>query len=148
MCVLILFKAVTKAVTLYIYRKFFVDALPMVGSEASLAMMTQMLMSNDISGLEADMWLTSLSLIQEPSPAMLQEVAKLLQSPALSHKSMLPVSTMMYSLCQHQSDCTSLPAVQAITTSLTEAISSTCYVNKKNFDQVSVHVCATFSKVY
>ena len=46
-------------------RKFFVDALPMVGTEATITMMTQMMTSDDVTGVEADMWLTSLALIQE-----------------------------------------------------------------------------------
>eukprot|EP00745_Piridium_sociabile_P003200 TRINITY_DN119252_c0_g1_i1.p1 TRINITY_DN119252_c0_g1~~TRINITY_DN119252_c0_g1_i1.p1 ORF type:complete len:114 (-),score=31.14 TRINITY_DN119252_c0_g1_i1:60-401(-) len=109
----------------------------MVGSDATVAMMTQMLKNNDVTGLEADMWLTSLALIQEPSTAMLQQATSLLTSPTLAQKALLPVSTMVNNLCQRQPQCSKLPAVQEFMTSLQQIIGSSCYVNKKNLDQVT-----------
>ncbi|XP_076436385.1 uncharacterized protein LOC143275928 [Babylonia areolata] len=117
-------------------RKFFVDALPMVGTEATVTMMTQMLMSDDVTGLEADMWLTSLALIQEPSAAMLEQVKSLLKSQTLGEKALLPVSTMINNFCQHQPQCTLESSVQSIMTSFEDLVGSSCYVNKKNLDQV------------
>ncbi|KAL8574776.1 hypothetical protein ACOMHN_035319 [Nucella lapillus] len=116
--------------------KFFVDALPMAGTEGSVTMMTQMLMSNDITGLEADMWLTSLALIQEPSIVMLEQVKSVLTSKTLGQKALLPVSTMVNNFCQRQPQCSTEPSVQAIMTSFEDVIGSFCYVNKKNMDQV------------
>ncbi|KAL8574772.1 hypothetical protein ACOMHN_035315 [Nucella lapillus] len=116
--------------------KFFMDALPMAGTEASVTMMTQMLMSNDVTGLEADMWLTSLALIQEPSSAMLEQVKSVLTSKTLGQKALLPVSTMVNNFCLRQPQCSTEPSVQAIMTSFEDVIGSSCYVNKKNMDQV------------
>eukprot|EP00745_Piridium_sociabile_P003201 TRINITY_DN119252_c0_g1_i2.p1 TRINITY_DN119252_c0_g1~~TRINITY_DN119252_c0_g1_i2.p1 ORF type:complete len:114 (-),score=30.06 TRINITY_DN119252_c0_g1_i2:60-401(-) len=109
----------------------------MVGSDATVAMMTQMLKNNDVTGLEADMWLTSLALIQEPSTAMLQEVKAVLTSPTLGQKALLPVSTMVHSLCKRHPQCSTEPSVQDIMTSFNNVIGSSCYVNKKNLDQVT-----------
>ncbi|KAL8597069.1 hypothetical protein ACOMHN_057558 [Nucella lapillus] len=116
-------------------KKFFVDALPMVGTDATVAMMMQMLTNNDVTGLEADMWLTSLALIQEPSSAMLEQVKSVLTSKTLGQKALLPVSTMVNNFCQHQPQCSTEPSVQAIMTSFEDVIGSSCYVNKKNIDQ-------------
>ncbi|XP_076472801.1 uncharacterized protein LOC143302134 isoform X1 [Babylonia areolata] len=117
-------------------RKFFVDALPMAGTEATVTMMTQMLMNNDVTGVEADMWLTSLALIQEPSAAMLEQVKSLLKSQTLGEKALLPVSTMINNFCQRQPQCSLESSVQSIMTSFEDLIGSSCYVNKKNLDQV------------
>lgn len=46
----------------------------MVGSQASLKMMTQLIISQEVSGVEADMWLTTLAFIQHPTIEMLSEV--------------------------------------------------------------------------
>ena len=59
---------------LFLCRKFFLDAIPMTGTAASLRLMSQMLIGKEVSGIEADMWLTSLSFIQNPSVDMLAEV--------------------------------------------------------------------------
>ena len=112
------------------------DALPMVGTEATVTMMTQMLMSDDVTGIEADMWLTSLALIQEPTSGMLEQVKSLLKNQKLQEKALLPVSTMVNNYCQRHHDCSSQPAVQSIMGSFEEVIGSSCYVNKKNLDQV------------
>ncbi|XP_076472286.1 uncharacterized protein LOC143301780 [Babylonia areolata] len=117
-------------------KKFFVDALPMVGTEAAVTLMTRMLMSNDVTDLEADMWLTSLALIQEPSLSMLEQVKSLLTSKTLVEKAMLPVSTMVNNFCQRQPQCSLESSVQSIMTSLEDLVGSSCYVNKKNLDQV------------
>ena len=118
-------------------RKFFVDALPMVGTEAAVTMMTQMLMSDDVTGMEAEMWLTSLALIQEPTVGMLEEVRSLLKNQKVLEKALLPVSTMINNYCQRHADCADRPAVQAVMAALEDVIGSSCYVNRKNLEQVS-----------
>ena len=46
----------------------------MTGTSASLHMITQLITSKEITGLEADMWLTTLSFIKNPTKDMLKEV--------------------------------------------------------------------------
>ncbi|VDI44373.1 Hypothetical predicted protein [Mytilus galloprovincialis] len=55
-------------------RKFFLDAIPMVGTKASLKMMTHLINTDEVTGAEADMWMTSLSFIQHPTKDMLLEL--------------------------------------------------------------------------
>lgn len=54
--------------------KFFLDAIPMSGTIDSLRLMVQLLTSGQVTGIEADMWMTSLAFIQNPSKEMLAEV--------------------------------------------------------------------------
>jgi hypothetical protein len=55
----------------------------MAGTEGAIFLMTQMLSTNDVNGLQADMWLMSLSLIQAPTSGMLDSVASLLKMDSL-----------------------------------------------------------------
>lgn len=109
----------------------------MAGTEATVTMMTQMLMSDDVTGVEAKMWLTSLVLIQEPTVAMLQKVQPVLKKASLQDSALLPVSTMVNNLCQRQQDCSQEPAVRNVMEALEDVIGSSCYVNNKNLEKVS-----------
>ena len=53
------------------FRKFFLDALPMTGTDASVRMMKELLLTKAITGTEADMWIASLAFIQTPTAEML-----------------------------------------------------------------------------
>lgn len=46
----------------------------MVGTKASLKMMTHLINTDEVTGAEADMWMTSLSFIQHPTKDMLLEL--------------------------------------------------------------------------
>jgi hypothetical protein len=45
----------------------------MVGTSAAMRMLTQLITNNEISGAEADMWMTSLAFIHHPTKDMLRE---------------------------------------------------------------------------
>lgn len=71
-------------------RKFFLDAVPMTGTPASVAMLTKMITDNEVTGIEADMWMTTLAFIPSPSKDMIREVlvrlANVVDKAALSFK--------------------------------------------------------------
>lgn len=46
----------------------------MTGSVGSLDLMTELIMSGTVAGAEADMWLTTLSFIKNPTVEMLTAV--------------------------------------------------------------------------
>lgn len=46
----------------------------MTGTLDSLKMMVQLLTSKEVTGIEADMWLTTLAFIQHPTVDMLAQV--------------------------------------------------------------------------
>lgn len=50
----------------------------MTGTTESVKYMSQLIVSGEVDGLEADMWLTTLSFIQQPTREMLSEVKVLL----------------------------------------------------------------------
>ena len=50
------------------------DALPLAGTGAALNLMTKLLASKSVTGVEADMWLTSLAFIKNPDISVLNEV--------------------------------------------------------------------------
>lgn len=68
------------SLSIFSNRKYFLDALPMTGTSASVHMITELITSNTITGLEADMWLTTLSFIKNPTKDMLKEVKVRTQS--------------------------------------------------------------------
>ncbi|KAK7501815.1 hypothetical protein BaRGS_00006901, partial [Batillaria attramentaria] len=117
-------------------KKFFVDALPMVGTEATVSMMTQMLNSGDVTGMEAEMWMTSLALLQNPTANMLANVKNLLKNKKLADKATMPISTMVHHYCRDNADCSDDMAVKDIMNSFESLIGSSCYANKKNLDDV------------
>ena len=51
----------------------------MAGTEGAIVMMTQLLNNDDVSGVEADMWITSLSLVQAPTEGVIRAVSTLLR---------------------------------------------------------------------
>lgn len=56
-------------------RKFYMDAIPMVGTGAAVRQITQLIMNNDVTGALTESWLVSLSFIQHPTKDMLTEIA-------------------------------------------------------------------------
>ena len=47
------------------------DAIPMVNTEASVALISEMVLAGKVNGMEADIWLTSMAFIGKPTAAML-----------------------------------------------------------------------------
>lgn len=50
------------------------DAIPMLGTQASLKMMTSLISRKEVTGIEANLWLTTLAFIKDPTKDMLKEV--------------------------------------------------------------------------
>lgn len=57
------------------FRKILRDAVPIINTEASVALISEMLLAGKAMELEADIWLTSLAFIGKPTIAMLSYVA-------------------------------------------------------------------------
>lgn len=56
------------------FRKFILDSLPMVGTSASVEVMTEMLLANKVTGVESDYWITSFTFIQHPDKFMIKQL--------------------------------------------------------------------------
>ncbi|XP_041357844.1 uncharacterized protein LOC121374798 [Gigantopelta aegis] len=116
-------------------RKFLLDAIPMAGTSSSVQVLKELLLSKDVTGVEADMWLTSLAFIQNPTRAMLEEVKPLVESPELKLKAMLPVSTLVNNYCE-RNHCGEEYAVDNIISSLERNIGYRCMVRDANLEVV------------
>ena len=55
------------------FRKFFYDAIPLIGTESSVSLIRDVINSNDVDEATVDMWLTSLAMIPEPNEQMIEE---------------------------------------------------------------------------
>nr|KAI8754502.1 apolipophorins-like isoform X1 [Biomphalaria glabrata] len=88
-------------------KKFFLDALPMVETSASIEVMGQMLVSEDVSGSQADYWLNSLHFVRKPTSDMISQLLTIVKTDKLQLKSLLPVSSMIKTFCQSNEDCVS-----------------------------------------
>ncbi|XP_045158693.2 uncharacterized protein LOC123524511 [Mercenaria mercenaria] len=113
-------------------RKYFLDAIPMAGTSASLRMITELITSNIITGVEADMWLTTLSFIKNPTIDMLKAVKPLINAPDTSEKALLSVGTLVHSYCLHHGNCDNDDMVKAIVSAFTNKMSKGCKVKDNN----------------
>ncbi|XP_070194611.1 uncharacterized protein [Littorina saxatilis] len=114
-------------------KKFFLDALPMAGSSATVDMMKELLVNGDITGMEADLWIASLAFIPQPTAEMIESAQELLKSDSLKLRAMLAVSSMVHNRCQ-KTECSSL-AVDNIVQSLKDTIGR-CYVTDGNIKTI------------
>ncbi|KAL4235950.1 hypothetical protein ACF0H5_004338 [Mactra antiquata] len=117
---------------LYRTTKYFLDALPIAGTSATLRLMTELITSNAVTGLEADMWLTSLSFIKNPTAEMLKSVKPLINMPAHTEKAMLSVGTMVHSYCVQTSQCDDDEMVKAIISTFVNKMATGCKVKDSN----------------
>ena len=71
------FSVIRLRLTVYINhlcRKFVRDAIPMVGTGASVKLMKTLISNDDVTGADADMWLASLAFIHHPTDDMIKEI--------------------------------------------------------------------------
>ncbi|KAK3093078.1 hypothetical protein FSP39_010780 [Pinctada imbricata] len=115
-------------------RKFFLDAIPMVGTSSSVHMLVKLITDNEITGTEADMWMTTLSFIQRPTKEMLNELK---QIATRNGKSMLAVSSLLNNYCKSTS-CELDMDVRDIVSALENKIGYGCYVDDNNVENVVV----------
>ncbi|XP_056021701.1 uncharacterized protein LOC130054813 [Ostrea edulis] len=113
-------------------RKFFMDAVPMVGTSASVVMLTKMINDNEVTGMEADMWLTTLAFIQSPSKDMIREVLPLLKK---NGKALLAVSSLVNTYCKNAA-CENDLDIANVISALEDKIGYGCYVDENNKDNI------------
>lgn len=75
--------------------QFYRDAITVLATPASVSIIRDLITRNQVSKTEADLMLTSLSFIQNPTSEMMSELKNLLQSNI--EKASLPVSSVVYS---------------------------------------------------
>ncbi|VDI80741.1 Hypothetical predicted protein [Mytilus galloprovincialis] len=114
--------------------KFFLDAVPMLGTKASLRLITNLINMKEVRGMEANMWLTTLSFIKDPTKEMLNEVKPLISSED-KEEAMLGVSSLVYAYCK-KNECENDVDIASIVASIEDKIGVGCYVDKNNLGKV------------
>jgi len=103
-------------------KQFFHDALPAMGTTASVSLMQKLIVADEVKGTEADMWLTSLAFIAKPTKEMLVEIKPLLANT----NALLPVSGMVHTFCKNNADCQYDVDVRDIVRTLSDKLDYNC----------------------
>lgn len=77
---------------------YFRDALPVLGTAASVAVIRDLVTKNTVSGPEADLLLTSIAFIKNPTTETMKELQALLSADFI--RSALPVSSVVHTYCK------------------------------------------------
>jgi hypothetical protein len=113
-------------------QKFYQDALPMVGTTASVEVMTGMLLSQEVTGTQADVWITSFHFVQKPTVNMLSPLKNLLLSESHRLSSLLPVTSLVKNFCRDQPSCLTLPQIGEIVNVLNDILGMDCQSEEQN----------------
>lgn len=116
-------------------KRFYVDAIPMVGTGAAVRQITQLIQNNKITGVFAEMWLSSLAFIQHPTKEMISEISSLLTSEN-NNKVLLPISALINSYCSVNPDCVNDLEVDGVITKLEEFLGGNCAVTDATYTKV------------
>ncbi len=90
------------------FRQYFHDALPILGTEAGIQVMTKFLNLQvpDISAADRKAWLSSLAFVRHPTRRMVQNLVPLLQSSLPDYSQVvLSMSSLIYHLCKNDATC-------------------------------------------
>jgi hypothetical protein len=117
------------------FRKFFHDAVPMVGTPASVSLISELINQRHIRGIEADMWVTSLAFIQNPSKEMLVSVKELLVAPNPSKTAYLAGSALVHSYCKKEPACLGEATIGQIHSLLERNLNYNCKISSSSSSQ-------------
>lgn len=91
-----------------------------------MAIMKDMIVSNKVSSLEANIWLTSLAFVQKPNAKMLAYLRPLLDEKTPRKQAVLGLSAMVHQYCRNRPNCNSEREVQAIGRALRRFLHGDC----------------------
>jgi len=77
---------------------FIRDALPLLGTPGSVAIIRDLITRNQVTGVEADLLLTSITFIRNPTSETIKELQALLSADFI--RSALPVSSVVHTYCK------------------------------------------------
>ncbi|CAJ1071926.1 uncharacterized protein LOC122887130 [Xyrichtys novacula] len=113
------------------------DALPACGSENCILLLTNLMMTKELEEEQAHAFLTTIVLIPNPSPQIINSINVLLQVPELRSKALLSGSALVYQLCQKsQTPCSELLEVQTFVQTLEETLKEGCEGEQLTHDKV------------
>lgn len=106
-------------------KQFFVDSLPAVGTAAAVRMMTDSMVSGEVSGVNADIWLTSLAFVSKPTVDMIEHSLPLLKLER--PQAYLGVSTMAHTFCRNNANCGSARPIKELVRALYLTLGDNCF---------------------
>jgi len=119
-------------------RKFLMDAAPMVGTAASMAMVRDMIQEGSLSEIEIEMWLSSLAFQTKPTLEMITVVSPMLTETNPRPKAMLSISAMINAYCRTHSECNTDPEILKVVGYLESFIGAACRSVDKQQQQTIV----------
>jgi len=105
--------------------RFLVDAAPMVATPASMAVVSDLVTSAQISQGDADVWFASMAFINKPEAAMFNKLAKAVKM-SNSKQAMLGVSSMINSYCTINSNCMENESIREVLMEMEINLGSSC----------------------
>ncbi|KAH9366847.1 hypothetical protein HPB48_018454 [Haemaphysalis longicornis] len=106
-------------------KQFFVDSLPAVGTPAAIRMMTDSMVRGEVSGVNADIWLTSLAFVSKPTADMIEHSLPLLKLER--PQAYLGVSTMAHTFCRNNANCGSARPIKELVRALYLTLGDNCF---------------------
>jgi hypothetical protein len=119
------------------------DAVPTLHSRASVALITELLTSGEVSEAEADLWLTSIAFISHPCKGVLMDAKPLMDLNPPNKKAVLAVGSLVYTFCTQHENCQNEPTVKQILSSMESNLRYNCKANNdKQHEQVLMNLKA------
>ncbi|XP_069195444.1 LOW QUALITY PROTEIN: uncharacterized protein [Procambarus clarkii] len=107
-------------------RPVFEDALPMVGTGASVGVMRDLMVKHQVNDIITNTWLTSLSFIPRPDLDTIVEAAPLLESESVAADAFLGVGSLVHSYCRDHLSCSTDPPVRGVMDALQGFLHTGC----------------------
>ncbi|GIX69421.1 vitellogenin, partial [Caerostris darwini] len=107
-----------------VVRDMFCDTLPMVGTNAAMKLMVELLESKEITGIKAKLWPLSFALTHNPTEETMKAIVPLLKVDT-SVPVMLGVSALVHRYCS-SNKCDHSPGVNAIVSLLHKDLGRKC----------------------
>ncbi|KAF3699111.1 putative uncharacterized protein LOC400499 [Channa argus] len=103
------------------------DALPACASENCVVLMMDLMRNKELEEEQTQSLLTTIALIQHPSPQIIDSINALLEVPEVRFKALLAGSSLVHQLCQRShASCSDLPQVQTFIQTLEEILKEGC----------------------
>ncbi|XP_058289919.1 uncharacterized protein LOC116462743 [Hylobates moloch] len=111
------------------------DALPSCGTEHCVGLMKELITSAEVEADEAEVWLSSLAFLPQPTDAMVHMLLSLFQTPRASPGAFLGISALVHNLCASlDGPCGQLPGVSSLVRILGDALGDNCTIQEPSDD--------------
>ncbi|XP_064477046.1 uncharacterized protein LOC135390962 [Ornithodoros turicata] len=110
-------------------KKAMMDALPAIGTPASIQLMTDVMTTGEVDELEANFWLTSLAFVSQPTLETIEKALPLLKS--YYRQAYLAVSSLAHTYCRENENCATASPIRELVRTLFLAIGNDCRISDR-----------------